>query len=95
MNGVRYLNVLLLVSPILISSASADQKINPTGRDITLTSLLRVSDSVIGETELTITADDEILLPKASTLTLLAPMVMPSTLAKLGKSREWFPAFPA
>ncbi|KXF81147.1 fimbrial protein [Enterovibrio coralii] len=56
---------------------------NPTGRDITLTSLLRVSDSVIGETELTITADDQILLPKASTITALSDMVNDDVLATL------------
>ncbi|MDD1781923.1 fimbria/pilus outer membrane usher protein [Enterovibrio sp. ZSDZ35] len=76
---------ILLVCVAYISFATGSQKLNPTGRDISLTSLLRVSDSVIGETEITITADDEILLPKASTLILLESMLMPSTLEKLGR----------
>ncbi|WP_257145722.1 fimbria/pilus outer membrane usher protein [Vibrio sp. ES.051] len=49
--------------------------LNPTGRDIQLTSLLRISDTILGEADITITADNQVLLPKESTLSLLSSIV--------------------
>ncbi|MGO2321067.1 MAG: hypothetical protein ACTH6O_19270, partial [Vibrio toranzoniae] len=34
--------------------------LNPTGRDIQLTSLLRISDTILGEADIIITANNEI-----------------------------------
>ncbi|MFA0568835.1 fimbria/pilus outer membrane usher protein [Vibrio gallaecicus] len=60
--------------------------LNPTGRDIELISLLKVSDSVLGEAEVVITADDKILLPKESTLILLEGLVTDEALTALRNS---------
>ncbi len=49
--------------------------LNPTGRDIQLTSLLRISDTIFREADIIITANNEILLPKESTLSLLSSIV--------------------
>lgn len=57
--------------------------INPTGRDFTLISLLRLSDSVIGEVEATITKDQQILLPAKPTLLLLSDTFTEETLNRL------------
>lgn len=77
MRKARYIPfyAVILFSLSLSELAFSEQKINPTGRDITLTSLLRISDSVIGETDITITADDDILLPKQATLDVLQTLV--------------------
>ena len=58
-----------------LSALSQEMVLNPTGRDIQLTSLIRISDTVLGEADITITADNRILLPKGSTLVLLAHVV--------------------
>lgn len=60
-----------------LSPAAWGQKmvLNPTGRDIQLTSLLRISDTILGEANIIITANNEILLPKESTLSLLSSVV--------------------
>nr|WP_017051650.1 fimbria/pilus outer membrane usher protein [Vibrio genomosp. F6] len=63
-------------------------KINPTGRDIELISLLKISDSVVGEAEVTITADDVILLPKESTLALLIPLITEDAMEVLEASNQ-------
>ncbi|WP_159652298.1 fimbria/pilus outer membrane usher protein [Vibrio atypicus] len=57
--------------------------LNPTGRDIEITSLLKVSDSVLGEALITITADNDIQLPKESTIALLSTLVSEEALQTL------------
>ncbi len=61
----------VLVSISVVHAAT----LNPTGRDIELTTLLKVSDSVLGEALVTITANDEVLLPKENTLELLMSLI--------------------
>ena len=53
---------ILCIAQINISWAR-EVVLNPTGRDIELSSLLKISDSVLGQAQVTITADDEIRLP--------------------------------
>ncbi|WP_082016348.1 fimbria/pilus outer membrane usher protein [Vibrio sinaloensis] len=60
--------------------------LNPTGRDLELASLLKVSDTVLGEALITITADNQIELPKESTITLLTSLVSPKALEQLARS---------
>ncbi|MCA2459064.1 MULTISPECIES: fimbria/pilus outer membrane usher protein [Vibrio] len=60
--------------------------LNPTGRDIQLTSLLRVSDTILGEADITITADNQILLPKEDTLSLLTSVVTQEVMNALRES---------
>ncbi|MFA0372916.1 fimbrial biogenesis outer membrane usher protein, partial [Vibrio sp. 10N.222.54.F6] len=61
---------------------------NPTGRDIQLTSLLRISDTILGEADIIITANNEILLPKESTLTLLSSVVTQEGINKLSNTTD-------
>ncbi|SON52400.1 Fimbrial Usher family protein [Vibrio tapetis subsp. tapetis] len=61
-------------------------KLNQTGRDIEMISLLKISDSVIGEAQLTITKDDQILLPKSATIALLKRLISRETITKLAQS---------
>lgn len=77
--------IVLVALIYVIGNISVVQaaKINPTGRDIELTTLLRVSDSVLGEASVTITADDEVLLPKESTLELLTSLLSEDTIDDL------------
>ncbi|MDD1794551.1 fimbria/pilus outer membrane usher protein [Enterovibrio sp. ZSDZ42] len=84
----RLVPVFLFVSLWGAPVAVAQQKINPTGRDITLTSLLRVSDSVIGETDITITADDDILLDKQSTIAVLKPLISEHDIDELARRND-------
>ncbi|MBM6549902.1 fimbria/pilus outer membrane usher protein [Marinomonas ostreistagni] len=72
-----WLLIALLLCCLCLSSLARAQEmmLNPTGRDIQLTSLLRISDTVLGEAELTITADNQLLLPKDSTLALLSSVI--------------------
>lgn len=62
--------------------------LNPTGRDIQLTSLLRISDTILGEADIIITANNEILLPKESTLTLLSSVVTQEGINKLSNTTD-------
>lgn len=73
---------ILCIAQINISWAR-EVVLNPTGRDIELSSLLKISDSVLGQAQVTITADDEIRLPKDSTIALLSSSVAESALEKL------------
>ncbi|PML80004.1 fimbria/pilus outer membrane usher protein [Enterovibrio norvegicus] len=90
MRKTRFIALYALFLLLLAQSsvAFAEQKINPTGRDITLTSLLRISDSVIGETDITITAEDDILLPKLATLDVLKTLVDEDVLDALSADAE-------
>ena len=75
----------------LVSTLSASQEeivLNPTGRDLELSSLLRVSDTVLGEALITITADNKIELPKESTIALLSSLVSEAALTKLAQSEH-------
>ncbi|MEZ9368834.1 fimbria/pilus outer membrane usher protein [Shewanella sp. 10N.286.51.B2] len=75
---------LLLMCLLLSFSLMAEDVIlNTTGRDINLQSLFRLQDSLIGDVELTITADQKIELPATSTLALLADTLVPETLELL------------
>ncbi|MDN3683412.1 hypothetical protein QW180_01440 [Vibrio sinaloensis] len=62
--------------------------LNPTGRDIELVSLLKVSDSVLGEAMITITANNQVRLPKESTLALLKEFVSSSNLQRLSTNSQ-------
>ncbi|MFA0113790.1 fimbria/pilus outer membrane usher protein [Vibrio sp. 10N.261.46.E11] len=62
--------------------------LNPTGRDIQLTSLLRISDTILGEADIIITANNEILLPKESTLSLLSSVVTQEGIGKLHNTTD-------
>ena len=66
---------LLLLVLISSQAFAQDIALNPTGRDIQLTSLIRISDTILGEADITITADNRILLPKDNTLALLSGVV--------------------
>tara|TARA_R110001583_G_scaffold52393_5_gene162822 strand:- start:3411 stop:5888 length:2478 start_codon:yes stop_codon:yes gene_type:complete len=79
------LRILLLLLSLLSLPSLANEgiQLNPTGRDITLQSLLRLQDSAIGDIELTITADQNIELPATSTLALLADTLVPEILEAL------------
>ncbi|MDE1338716.1 fimbria/pilus outer membrane usher protein [Vibrio aestuarianus] len=83
--GIYWLILFGLCSQIVWAQAKV-VKLNPTGRDIELVSLLKVSDGVIGEAQITITADDDILLPKASTLALLATLVSEQAINTLSEA---------
>ncbi|WP_218958932.1 fimbria/pilus outer membrane usher protein [Salinimonas marina] len=61
-------------------AAEVPARLNPTGRDIELISLLRMSDTILGEAQVTLTAEDDILLPKDSTIVLLEEVVIPEAL---------------
>ena len=63
-----------------LHAAEASVRLNPTGRDIELTSLLRMSDTILGEAHVTLTAEDALLLPKVSTIVLLEDVVIPQAL---------------
>lgn len=76
---------LVLFFAISVPAAAVSVMLNPTGQDITLVSLIKVSDSVLGDTEVTITADNQIMVPKDSTLQLLEHKVEPHTLAELAQ----------
>ncbi len=76
----------LVLSLLLIycqSSMGQEVTLNPTGRDIQLMSLLKISDTVLGEAEVTITAENKILLPKASTLALLSDVIIEEKVSEL------------
>ncbi len=62
--------------------------LNPTGRDIQLTSLLRISDTILGEADIIITANNEILLPKESTLSLLSSIVTQEGIGRLNGTTD-------
>ncbi len=82
------LSVVLLVYLICPASWAKNEtmKLNQTGRDIEMISLLKISDSVIGEAQLTITKDDQILLPKSATIALLKSLIASSTINNLSQS---------
>lgn len=82
---VLYVLVLVLFYCAALSPAAWGQEmvLNPTGRDIQLTSLLRISDTILGEADIIITANNEILLPKESTLSLLSSVVTQEGIGKL------------
>ncbi len=64
--------------------------LNPTGLNIQLTSLLRIeSDTILGEADIIITANNEILLPKESTFPLLSSVVTHEGIGKLNDDRRW------
>ena len=77
--------LLTLLSLLLTNSVSHSREVvlNPTGRDIELVSLVRISDTVLGEASITITADDSIVLPKESTLDLLSSSVSQQAIQRL------------
>ncbi len=77
--------LLTLLSLFLTNSVSHSREVvlNPTGRDIELVSLVRISDTVLGEASITITADDSIVLPKESTLDLLSSSVSQQAIQRL------------
>ncbi|WP_306439758.1 fimbria/pilus outer membrane usher protein [Vibrio japonicus] len=62
---------------------ASQSQINATGRDIELTTLLRVSDRVVGDVNITITADNDILLPKESTIEVLKSVLSREALTRL------------
>lgn len=73
----------LVILALETVAATKTVQLNPTGRDIELISLLKISDSVVGEAEVIITADDDILLPKESTIVLLTPLITIDALERL------------
>ena len=85
---VRTCCVLSLLLIFCQSSMGQGVTLNPTGRDIKVISLLKVSDTVLGEAEVTITADNNVLLPKASTLALLSDVVVQKTITHLQNNSE-------
>lgn len=91
-NVVRHILLTSLCLWLLgISKSYASQTevvLNPTGRDLELSSLLKVSDTVLGEALITITADNEIVLPKQSTITLLSSLVSEATIRKLEQAQN-------
>ncbi len=78
----------LLIILGLLSSALSAATLNPTGRDIELSTLLRIADSVIGEAQLTLTANDDLQLPKEETLQLLSSALAPIAIKALDKSSD-------
>ena len=76
--------IFLFYITLSTPARSQDIALNPTGRDIQLTSLIRISDTVLGEADITITADNKILLPKQSTLTLLSKVITQEGIRSLG-----------
>lgn len=67
------------------SIQASQPQINPTGRDIELTTLLRVSDRVVGDVNITITEENNILLPKADTIEILKSVLSNDALIKLNQ----------
>lgn len=87
---VLYVLGLVLFYCAALSPAAWGQEmvLNPTGRDIQLTSLLRISDTILGEADIIITANNEILLPKESTLSLLSSVVTQEGIGKLNDTTD-------
>lgn len=84
--GIVYVMLLVWMSTSAgLHATETSVRLNPTGRDIELTSLLRMSDTILGEAHVTLTADDEVLLPKDSTIALLEEVVIPQALDILRK----------
>jgi len=81
--GRLCISLLLLSLLSFPSLVNAKVTLNPTGRNITLQSLLRLEDSAIGDVELIITADQNIELPATSTLALLADTLVPEIIEAL------------
>ncbi|MFA0410997.1 fimbrial biogenesis outer membrane usher protein, partial [Vibrio splendidus] len=87
---VLYVLVLVLFYCAALNPAAWGQEmvLNPTGRDIQLTSLLRISDTILGEADIIITENNEILLPKESTLSLLSSVVTQEGIGKLNDTTD-------
>jgi outer membrane usher protein FimD/PapC len=87
---VLYVLVLVFFYCVALIPAAWGQEmvLNSTGRDIQLTSLLRISDSILGEADIIITANNEILLPKESTLSLLSSVVTQEGIEKLNDTTD-------
>lgn len=88
---LRFGAICLLCSLIGLPLSHASNQatvLNPTGRDIEIVSLLKVSDSVLGEALITITAQNTIELPKQETLNILSDWVSENTLKTLAQSNQ-------
>ncbi|WP_102526906.1 fimbria/pilus outer membrane usher protein [Shewanella sp. 10N.286.51.B7] len=81
------ISILIMLLCLLTTSVMGSEIINPTGRDITLTSLLRLHDTVIGEVEVTITKEQLILMPAEATITLLNATLSDEVLSSLSEQQ--------
>ncbi|WP_087021308.1 fimbria/pilus outer membrane usher protein [Thaumasiovibrio subtropicus] len=85
------LGLLLLISSHGIAFGEEHQNsgfVNPLGQTVTLRTLLRSGERVIGEADVTFTADNNIELPKSTTLALLATLLPDEALEQLARSNN-------
>ncbi len=67
----------------LVSSAGAQVRLNPTGRDITLTAPLRDGAFILGELDFVLGTDDSVRINARRLLQILGPVLDPARFAEL------------
>lgn len=65
-----------------VAAPAAQQRLNPSGRDIELTVPLMDGDAYLGDIAITVRADDEIAVPAERLLVLLAATLSPEALTR-------------